>query len=460
MKNSIIYISALISLVLFGSCNKQLSLKPTDVILSEDALKNMDDLKAAMFGVYAANTAALNKIYIASILADETNVGGGNRGQGLPTFKWQYTSEEDVHNADFATYYSMINGINEILLVIDAIPTNSSTDVSNKKRIKAELTALRGIAHYEVLTRFMSAGYDPNGLGVPIMLQPSLTAQPARATVGDVITQVKTDLTVGRNESTIPNAPDDITRLSQATIAAYQARIGLLTRNWADAITYAKQAKLLSGAPLATGNDFFDYWADINEMESLWNYHNTYAQGYWYDTNGDVFFNPSNKLVNDYDQNNDIRFYAFCVNAAGTALSISKYPGSSEGPQINDLKLVRSAELYLNLAEAYAHQNNLDSAQAYLDTLRAARINGYSSVPFTGQADAISQVIDERFKEFCFEGYRFFDLKRNSLPIQRESDDVQSPNWQTMPANSYLFAMPIPQHEMFSNKNMVQNPNY
>ena len=33
-------------------------------------------------------------------------------------------------------------------------------------------------------------------------------------------------------------------------------------------------------------------------------------------------------------------------------------------------------------------------------------------------------------------------------------------NWQTLAANSYLFALPIPQTEFSGNSNMVQNPGY
>ena len=39
-------------------------------------------------------------------------------------------------------------------------------------------------------------------------------------------------------------------------------------------------------------------------------------------------------------------------------------------------------------------------------------------------------------KELCFEGFRFFDLKRNNLPVQRNATDA-SPAWQTLPAGNF-----------------------
>jgi hypothetical protein len=466
MKNNIIYISVLLSAGWFSSCKKQLDLLPSDSIPPAKALTTISDLQQGLFGVYSANVGSDNKVYIGSILADEAKLSNSNRGQGQFTFKWQYSAgpdPEDEHNIDFANYFSMIDDDNRILAVIDNVATNGASDVAQKKRIKAELTALRGVAYYEVLIRFMNTGYDANSLGVPVVLVSDLLGQPARAKVGDVIKQITADLAVGRAEPTIPSAPDDVVRLSQATIAAYQARVSILTKDWAGAITHAKEALQLSGKSLATGQTFTDYWFDRNESETLWKYRNgTQPQLFWTDTNGDVFFEPADKLKNEFDRVNDIRFGAYFAideTAVDTAI-VNKYPGSADGPQVNDIKIVRVAELYLDLAEAYAQTSDLGNAAANLNTLRAARINNYVNVSFASQSDAVQAALDERYKELCFEGFRFFDLKRNSLPVNRLATDVQSVNWQNLLANDYHFALPIPLHEMFANKNMVQNPGY
>jgi hypothetical protein len=466
MKNNIIVISIIFTGVWFSSCKKQLDLLPSDSIPPAKAFVTVSDLQKGLFAVYAANAGCDNKVYIGSILADETKLSNSNRGQGQFTFKWQYSAgpdPEDEHNIDFANYYNMIDQINRILAVIDNIPANSASDASLKKRIKAELLSLRGIAYYEVLIRFMSSGYDANSLGVPLLLVSDLLGQPARAKVGDIIKQVSADLASGRAEPGIPSAPDDVVRLSQATIAAYQARVSILTKDWAGAVTHAKEALQLSGKTLASMSDFADYWFDRNESETLWKYRNgTQPQLFWTDTNGDVFFEPADKLKNEFDRVNDVRFDAYFKidpTSADTAI-VNKYPGSADGPQVNDIKIVRVAELYLDLAEAYAEQNDLANAATNLNTLRTARINNYVNVSFASQSDAVQAALDERFKELCFEGFRFFDLKRNSLPINRAASDVQSVNWQNLLANDYHFALPIPQHEMFANKNMVQNPGY
>jgi hypothetical protein len=96
-----------------------------------------------------------------------------------------------------------------------------------------------------------------------------------------------------------------------------------------------------------------------------------------------------------------------------------------------------------------------------LNTLRAQRITGYTPVPnFSTAADLLTAVIEERFKELCFEGSRLWDLKRNNLPVARASTDVTSSAWQNLPAGDKYFVMPIPLLELQANPNAVQNPGY
>ena len=73
---------------------------------------------------------------------------------------------------------------------------------------------------------------------------------------------------------------------------------------------------------------------------------------------------------------------------------------------------------------------------------------------------AINDIILERYKELAFEGFRFYDLKRRNLSLQRDASDVDSPLWQTLPAGNFRFVYPIPAQELLANEAMVQNPGY
>ncbi|MEP6615643.1 MAG: RagB/SusD family nutrient uptake outer membrane protein, partial [Ginsengibacter sp.] len=440
----------LVAFLAVSSCNKKLDLRPSDSIDVDKAFTSVGDLEKGLLGVYAANDQT-NKIYIASILSDETKISNENRGQGQFSFKFQYSSTIGEHNADFPQYYIMLDRLHRVLAAFDKVNPATTEDVNKKARIRAELLALRAVAHYELLIRFMPSGYDPGAPGVAIMLTSDLTAKPARNTVGEVVTQIEADLSAARAEVNIQSAPVDVLRISKSAIAAYQARVALLKRDWTAAATFATDAINLSGKTLATGTEFVGYWQDLNESETIWKYKNeNVPQLLWRDSNGDVFFEPSDKLKSQYDRDADIRFATYFTAIGSDTSVVNKYPGSPSGPQVNDLKLIRLAEMFLVRAEANAQNNLLPQAAADVNTLRAARIADYAPVTFGSKTEAINAVLNERFKELCFEGFRFFDLKRNGLAVNRFASDVQSTNWQNLTANDYHFALPIPQDEIFS----------
>ena len=180
-----------------------------------------------------------------------------------------------------------------------------------------------------------------------------------------------------------------------------------------------RSAITLSGKTLNMA-EYPAYFSDDNESETIFKYRNSTApQTLWRDTNGDIFFEPADKLKNLFDRNNDIRFFTFFGSDGGDTSIVTKYPGSSRGPQINDLKLVRLAEMYLIRAEANAEKGQLTNAANDINALRRERINGYADVAFASKDVAIAEILDERFKELCYEGFRFFDLKRRNLRYQQ-----------------------------------------
>ena len=458
IKNNVAVLMLAGGLVL-GGCNKKLDLSPTDSIDATKAFQNMNDLQAGLFGVYSASSNG-SRLYYGSILADEVKLSDENRGQAQTEFRWQYSSASGDLGG-LGGYYTMIDRLHRVLAAFDQVPSLSANDDNLKKRWRAELTALRGVAYLELLTAFMPAGYDANALGVPVVLRSELLAKPSRNTVGQVMAQVEADLAAGRAESLIPNAPEaDPLRLSQSAIAAYQARAAALKRDWDKTITYTTEAITLSGKTL-NRTSFLGYWSDGNESESILKYRNgTAPQLNWRDTNGDVFFEPSDKLKSLFNRTTDVRFLVYFSAAGNDTSIVNKYPGSSRGPQINDLKLIRLAEMYLLRAEANAEKDQLAAAATDLNALRAARITGYTNVTLATKAEAITAILNERFKELCFEGFRFYDLKRKGLAVDRLLSDSRNAAWQTLPAGNFRFALPIPQAERDANPNFQQNPNY
>jgi hypothetical protein len=173
-----------------------------------------------------------------------------------------------------------------------------------------------------------------------------------------------------------------------------------------------------------------------------------------------VDFEPSIKLKTQYSRTADIRFPSFFGSAGNDTSIVTKYPGNASGPAINHLKAIRISEMILIKAEANAELDQLALVAQDVNLVRRNRITGYTDVAFATKDEALAAVMNERYKELAYEGFRFFDLKRKSLPVERLTVDVQSANWQTLPANNFRFAFAIPASEIFANPATQQNPGY
>ena len=74
------------------------------------------------------------------------------------------------------------------------------------------------------------------------------------------------------------------------------------------------------------------------------------------------------------------------------------------------------------MAEACAMLED-GTANQYLNELRSMRVNNYTAQSYSGE-DLVTQIRNERRKELCFEGHRWFDLRRytvsNPYPYTKE----------------------------------------
>ncbi|MES1250101.1 MAG: RagB/SusD family nutrient uptake outer membrane protein [Chitinophaga rupis] len=137
------------------------------------------------------------------------------------------------------------------------------------------------------------------------------------------------------------------------------------------------------------------------------------------------------------------------------------YEQRSADRNLVDIKLYRTGEMYLIRSEAYAQKDNLTDAAADLNALRAARISGYVDQTFANKQALLDALVTERFKELAFEGHRHFDLRRNSLPIQRNPEDaVNALGAVLLKPTDAQYVFPIPNTELRANKNMKQNDGY
>lgn len=188
-------------------------------------------------------------------------------------------------------------------------------------------------------------------------------------------------------------------------------------------------------------------------------------------------------LYPDNDYRKDVYFTSLNVQTStgisGTVFALSKYPENGyvweQSGQYDyarfaiEPKVVRISEMYLIAAEAYAMQNDLVNGAKWLNDFKRNRVANYQDASFPSRDALMAEIRNERQREFLGEGMRLMDLKRWHLGVTRgtpQNEDLCSmPGLPTTtelskPAGDMRFTWPIPQNEIDTNPQIVQNPGY
>lgn len=188
-------------------------------------------------------------------------------------------------------------------------------------------------------------------------------------------------------------------------------------------------------------------------------------------------FKPTDELMQLYSQNDLRRNAFFEVDSRGKYRYTKVYYSSANNviPEAyySDNFFMRNAEAYLNLAEASAMTGNDAAANTALNTLRRSRFLAadYQAVNLSATA-LVNFTRDERRREMCFEGHRWFDLKRYAVNTKYPySRSIPHP-WSlpimggaalqatlTLLPGDAAYLIPIPDPAMeFNRGTLVQNP--
>lgn len=476
MRKNKLVIGSFLMLSLFASCTKVIDVKETDFIGGDVALKTVANVESGIVGAYASMNVEMG-ILLNSVFADEVRVA--EFYNAATVHEWQYGST-DISIRDnftaFPMYYRTIDRVNRVLAALPNAKAANATEEALKNRIRGEALFIRAFCHFG-LYQFYSNTSDGSALALAYMETPDLLPQ-ARITVAPYMAKLNADLVAAK--ALVPATNADIARASRHAVTGLQARVALYMKDYTNAAAFATE--YITAFPLATKTNFPRIWRDTDNSEVAFKLIRTTTAGGRIGTLyratsanattiGTVTWRPTQALLNSYDQVNDIRYAAYFFDEpllrASTARSlasvlINKYAGTTYGTPtelLADGKVFRTGEMYLIRAEARAELNDLTGAAADLNTLRDARINGYTAASFSSKGDLITAIMNERFRELAYEGHRFFDAKRRNLPIIRLAVDAQN-NKTVLESGNFRFLLPIPNSEIQANPLMVQNPGY
>ena len=286
------------------------------------------------------------------------------------------------------------------------------------------------------LANLYGKAYRPDSaatdLCVPLKLTPHVEhdkdkpTQFERATTGQVYAQIVADLNLAVEQLTLSPQPDRyrLHRASAEAAGVLLSRTLLYMQRWTEAEQAARRVVESPRVKLAALTDFQmgKPFLTRNNPEVLFSQGANYVAAQDKGTSltgapGD--FCVTRDLYDSYVDTDVRKQVFFSVNGLSDSISLSnKYERVTGENHISDGFLLRASEAYLNLAEAQAMQGKDAEASATLARLQQRRIADYTPTPLTGAA-LVEEIRAERRREFCFEGQRWFDLRRYAVNATR-----------------------------------------
>lgn len=418
---------------------------------------------------------------------------GFDANKYLATFTWQPDMYEMMGEANsghiniYEKYYEVILGTNA---VIDYIPEVTDTEL-NINKVKTQAYALRGFYYFNLVNLY-GRPYNlfPDSLGVPLKLNSGIEEDEnylARKKVSEVYEQILSDLHTA--EEIYLTMPEEYHweanyRTSLPMVQLMLSRTYLYMEKWEEAAKYAK-------AVMNTGRfsllDLFTWETDVvypsyTNPETIWAYGNVsdmfswthaYANTVHNETNAKMYsyFQASESLIESFDEY-DLRLYSYIhFNDAISTPMYMPYGKVTIGEtthtpvSANNIfgRCLRLSEAYLNYAEACAMLGGSRDSDAIsaLNTLREKRFGpeDFEELEFNSNEELIEFVREERRRELCFEGHRWFDLRRWGMPSFTHTwhDNAGQSSVYRLEEGDLQYTLPIPDEAMEMNASLIQN---
>ena len=320
--------------------------------------------------------------------------------------------------------YSKIAGINTILHNVAELAKKNEPSAT-LKRITGEAHYLRA-AYYFMLVNLYGKPYRTttagNDFGVPLKTDPAIKDQfVSRSTTGEVHLQILKDLLEAEQELAGVNTGSTI-RVNQLAVQALLSRVYLFMEEYEKSVLYANKVieshryELKDLNNHTAGEDFL-YRNSAEVIFTMGANLMPNAMWLYYEKPPSPFYKVSDELALSYAPD-DLRLKVFLArNSEGILRVVKKRKTTNVSvDDVSDMFLLRLSEIYLNKAEALAALGRSEEARNSLQELRKKRFPPSALDPVTQEGAAlVNRVRDERRLELCFEGHRWFDLRRYAV---------------------------------------------
>lgn len=493
-----------ISLFAFASCEDWFTQTPESEMVKDDFWKKKSDVLSAVGACYRAmDEDAFVKRLIAWGELRSDNTLPGKVADTDVDFLLTANITAANYYAQWGSVYQVINLANTVIenapYVREEDPDFSEAEL---RQYLAEAKAIRGFCYFTLVRAFRD---------VPYITEPyvddSRSFQVAQTEGDEILRKVLADLNEVKNSApeSFPNVAYQHGRITRNAVLALMADINLWLNEYQQCADLCAEIMANSGSlQLERSSSYFEnVFFKGNSTEGIWELQ--FDQNTLNNATRDFYGSSSNDAkISSYDysvsgtsslfsEKGDLRarnafissdgFYLikkYVAHLTNTTVTTVRNSDFSFGTGTENWIIYRYADVLLMRAEALAElggQNNLDEAVQLVsrtyDRANPELPEGSLIGQYSSQEQVRNLVLDERQREFLYEGKRYFDLVRR---IRRAGSPTQVIN--TYLINKYVaqnldrstvmsklndidaIYMPIHTDELRANLLLVQNRFY
>ncbi len=477
------------------SCKKWLDLKPLDGIVRQDYWQTKEQVKSAVIGCYASLTGDVGRD---RPISEFLFMWGELRGDMVDPAVGASSDDIDIlnvntlptnNNVNWVSIYKTINFCNTVIDFAPGVLANDKTFTQQQlNNYLAEARALRALMYFYLVRSFRD---------VPLKLKSTSSdtdiQQINKTSADTILAQIVTDLKFADSNAVFNygNVNENKGRITKYTVKSILADVYL----WMEKYTEAEEACdfiINSGqfGLIAGNNGWFDnlyYRGNSNEGIFEFQFDQQRLNNFYqmFTTSRARFLAAPSVMEDVYgidfldDTKKDIRGDGAAVRTSDNA--IWKYIAidfNSIRPQDASFAhwiVYRYADILLMKAEAINQLGRGAEALAIVNRIRnrARAIVQTEKTPDPTDINAVADyILEERAREFAYEGKRWYDILRNAKRNNYQRLDVllqiiakavpaniqQSAIGKYRDTNSHYF--PIFFYEIQANPKLEQNPFY
>lgn len=432
MKKILSYTFSVLILLSIASCKDFLEVKPKGVILPE----KLSDYENMLNSLTMTQTFPDALMFCTDDFYGEYSPIDRSLQANMYYWRRELDINDQVSPIVWGKLYRVIYDAN--VIIKNAMLAKEATD-QKRRQVLAEALLVRADAYFNLLTVFAKA-YDPatatTDPGLPIVTSSDVTeSAPPRAKLKATLDTILNNTL--KAAEFLPTNNLNRYRGTQAAAYGLLSRVYLYMADYPNAAKYAELGlkanhQLLNYNSYPTRNGL--PVSDLNP-EILWQ------------RASDNYSIPTFLLYSDqlktYFNASDLR-YSFLTTTNSKGLNRAAPPGRANFG-------ITFQELYLNVAEVAARDNNITKAMEIVNKIRKVRIKtaDYQDLTAATPEAALVIVLAERRRELAFSGQRWTDMKRldreGRMPEVIRTDKKTGTVLATLKPHSkeYTFQIPV-----------------